>query len=162
MSIMRRQRIWASRTHAGERIPWAWVRLLAAHAGLYREMSANLLSRHRLTLNDYEVLLRLSWAPDGRLSRRQLADSVHLTQGGITRLLHGLERAGLAASAVSETDRRVVYALLTDAGRARFEEAARTHTADVEAMFTAHYSSQELETLAALLARLTPDGTRGR
>jgi DNA-binding MarR family transcriptional regulator len=146
------RRIWASNSHAGRRVPLAWARLLKTHAVLIRQMDATLRASHGLTINDYEVLLRLSWAPDGRLSRRQLADSVHLTQGGITRLLDGLERAGLVTSAPSDTDRRVVHARLTEAGRARLRAAARTHTDDIASLFTARFSPEELATLAELLA----------
>lgn len=152
---MSRQRVWAPRTHAGQRVPLAWVRLLSVYTALTRAMNANLLTAHGLTINDYEVLLRLSWAPLGRLSRGELADSVRLTQGGITRLLHGLERAGLVQSVGSESDRRVVYAQLTEHGHKRLEDAARTHVADVRTMFTDRFTTAELRTLAELLKGLS-------
>lgn len=147
--------IWAPKTHLGERVPLAWVRLLAAQNQLTRPMDQRLRARHDLTINDYEVLLRLSQAPEGRLTRGELACSVHLTHGGITRLLAGLERAGLVESAGCPTDRRVVYAELTATGRERLREAVRTHVDDIETMFSARFSPAELETLADLLGRLT-------
>ena len=146
--------MWAPRTHAGHPVPLAWVRLLAAHAAITRELNARMLGAHGLTLTDYEVLLFLSWAPGGRLRRSDLAESVLLTQGGVTRLLKGLADQGLVASAVSESDRRVVYAELTAEGRRTLERAARDHTADVERLFTAHLSAVELRTLAELLQRI--------
>lgn len=152
---MSSQRIWASGTHLGERVPLAWVRLLAAQNQLTRPMDQHLRVRHDLTINDYEVLLKLSQAPGGRLTRSELAHSVHLTHGGITRLLAGLERAGLVESAGCRTDRRVVYAELTARGRERFREAVATHVEDIKTMFSARFSAAELETLAALLGRLT-------
>ncbi len=118
-------------------------------------MSANLRASHGLTINDYEVLLRLSWAPASRLSRRQIADSVHLTEGGITRLLQGLEQEGLVTSAPSDTDRRVRYAQMTTAGDALLRDASRTHMDDVASMFTARFSAEELATLAELLGELS-------
>ena len=48
--------------------------------------------------------------------------------------------------------------MLTDEGRERLEAAARSHLAQVRALFEAHLSSDELETLADLLGRL-PGGT---
>ncbi len=154
-----RQPIWATNTHAGEHVPLAWVRLLAAHAQLTGPMDAKLRACHDLTINDYEVLLWLSWAPQGRLRRVELSQAVHLTQGGITRLLSGLENAGLVQSTRDETDRRVIYAQLTDAGRDRLSDAAQTHVADVSARFTDRFSLEELATLAQLLGRLTPRTT---
>lgn len=136
-------------------MPLAWPRLLAVQSALTRPMDQHLQAAHDLTINDYEVLLRLSWAPEGRLTRSEIARSVHLTHGGITRLIGGLERAGLVESESSPSDRRAVYAVITAAGRERFEQAVRTHMDDVRAMFTDHFSPAELETLAELLGRLT-------
>src|SRR5919204_2771290 len=81
----------------GMRVPAAWVRLLHAHSTLVRQMDANLLAEHGLTINDYEVLLALSRADERRMRRVDLAGAVLLTQSGITRLLHGLEQSGLVA-----------------------------------------------------------------
>ncbi len=155
---MSNRHIWASKTHLGERVPLAWVRLLTAHAELTGPMDRHLRASHGLTINDYEVLLHLSWAPDGRLSRSELADSVHLTHGGITRLLAGLDRAKLVESTRSPTDRRVVYAALTEAGRERLRQAVWTHLEDVRTAFSARLSPAELATLAELLGRLTDAG----
>src|SRR5207248_5703485 len=71
-----------------------WVRFLRAHAALTRELNTRLVTGHGLTLNDYEVLLRLAHAPDRQMRRVDLASEVLLTASGITRLLEGLERAG--------------------------------------------------------------------
>ena len=58
-------------------------------------------------------------APERRMRRVDLAEDVLLTQSGITRLLQGLERAGLVERADCPTDGRVVYAQLTDGGYER-------------------------------------------
>src|SRR6476660_6560743 len=95
----------------------SWVSFLRAHAAITRQLNADLLNAHGLTLNDYEVLLHLSWA-DGHMMRRvDLAESVILTASGITRLLDGLERAGFVEKASCASDARVSYAKLTVAGR---------------------------------------------
>ena len=56
------------------------------------------------------------------MRRVDLAEQVLLTPSGVTRLLDGLERAGFVDRGACESDRRVVYAVLTDVGPA---EAAR-------------------------------------
>lgn len=156
---MSRDRIWASKTHEGARVPLAWPRLLAMHARLTRRMDANLRTAHGLTLRDYEVLLWLSWAPDAQLRRSDLAQSVHLTEGGVTRLVRGLEEAGLVASARGASDRRVVYAQLTESGRDLLSQAARTHVADIQELFTDRLSTRELGMLSDLLSRLDHDNS---
>src|SRR5882757_3133026 len=65
----------------------SWISFLRAHSAITRQMNADLLNDHGLTLNDYEVLMMLSHA-EGRMMRRvDLAQSVVLTASGITRLL---------------------------------------------------------------------------
>ena len=61
----------------------AWVGLLRGHAALTRALNADLVADHGLTLN-YEVLLRLSRAPDRQMRRVDLAEQVLLTASGIT------------------------------------------------------------------------------
>jgi DNA-binding MarR family transcriptional regulator len=117
-------------------------------------MDAHLLADHGLTINDYEVLLALAHADDRRMRRVDLAERVLLTQSGITRLLQGLENAGLVERAACPTDGRVVYAQLTDAGYGRLREASRTHLDDIRSLFGARFSDEELDTLGELLGRL--------
>jgi DNA-binding MarR family transcriptional regulator len=132
----------------------AWARLLHAHATTTRALSGSLLAEHGLTLKDYEALLRLARAEDGRMRRVDLADDLMLTASGVTRLLDGLEAAGYVERASCSTDRRVVYAVITDAGRNKLEEASESHLAEVQALFDERFRPEELEQLTELLGRL--------
>jgi DNA-binding MarR family transcriptional regulator len=138
----------------------SWVFFLRAHSAITRQLNADLLAEHGLTLNDYEVLLHLSHADNQMMRRVDLAESVLLTASGITRLLDGLQRAGFVEKASCSSDARVSYAKLTDAGREKLEEAAVTHLAGIDELFTSRYSEHELESLAAYLSRLPLTGTR--
>lgn len=135
----------------------AWVAYLRGHAALTRTLNAQLVSEHGLTINDYEVLLRLSRAPERRLKRVELAQSVLLTPSGITRLLDGLQAAGWVEKAFCATDARVTYAVLTDAGSRKLAEAAESHVVDIDRLFAGRFDDAELETLAGLLSRLDGD-----
>ena len=137
----------------------SWVSFLRAHSAITRQLNADLLNAHGLTLNDYEVLLLLSRAEGRRMRRVDLAQTVVLTASGITRLLDGLERAGLVEKDACTTDARVSYAKLTGAGLVKLREAAVTHLRGVDEMFVGRFSDGELETLAALLGRLPLRGT---
>jgi len=132
----------------------AWVAFLRGHAALTRALNAQLVSDHGLTMNDYEVLLHLSHAPDCRLKRIELAQSVILTPSGITRLLDGLERSGWVEKKACDSDARVSYAALTKAGATKFEEASMSHRADIEELFGSNFSGAERKQLAELLGRL--------
>jgi DNA-binding MarR family transcriptional regulator len=136
----------------------AFAALLRAYAGATRSLSAQLSADHGLTLSDYEVLLRLAQAPDRRMRRVDLAEQVLLTASGITRLLDGLEQSGFVERAACSADRRVVYAVLTDAGLEKLREASRTHLAQIETHFRTRLDEGELEELTALLGRLDEGG----
>ena len=138
--------------------PRAWVALLRAHAATTRALSAQLVADHGLTINDYECLLRLARAEDQRMRRVDLAEALLLTASGVTRLLDGLESAGLVERATCASDRRVVYAVLTEAGRAKLDEAAESHLAEVRALFEGRFDEDELANLGELLDRLHGDG----
>jgi DNA-binding MarR family transcriptional regulator len=132
----------------------SWIRLIRGYASVTRAMSAELEAEHGLTINDYEALLHLSRAEEGRMRRVDLAGRLLLTASGVTRLLDGLEAAGLVERASCPSDRRVTYAVVTDAGRTRLHEASVSHIAGVREFFEARYSGEELEQLAGLLGRL--------
>ena len=132
-----------------------FARFLRAHAAVVRELSAELEAEHGLTINDYEVLLRLSRADDRMMRRVDLAEQVLLSPSGITRLLEGLERAGYVEKKACPSDARVSYAFLTDAGYEKLRECSRTHVAGIERLFLDHFDEAEQETLGALLARVS-------
>ncbi|HEY4413248.1 MAG TPA: MarR family transcriptional regulator [Gaiellaceae bacterium] len=132
----------------------AWTRFLRAYAALTRELSGRLEQAHGLSLRDYDVLVQLYTAPDRQMRRIDLARTVILSPSGITRLLEGLERAGLVGKHQCASDQRVTYAVLTEEGAAKFEAANATHVADVEELFASRFSPEEWEQLAELLGRL--------
>jgi DNA-binding MarR family transcriptional regulator len=131
-----------------------WVRLLRAHAATTRALSAELQVEHGLTINDYEALLLLSRAENGQMRRVDLAEGLLLTASGVTRLLDGLEGGGLVERAACPTDRRVTYAVLTDAGREKLEAASESHVSAIRALFEERFGDEELAELARLLGRL--------
>jgi DNA-binding MarR family transcriptional regulator len=132
----------------------SFVSLLRAYTHATRQLNAQLTADHGLTISDYEVLLRLSRAPDRRMRRVDLAEQVLLTASGITRLLDGLERSGYVARGTCDSDRRVVYAVLTDEGVEKLRDASASHVAQIEEYFTSRYDDQELSELNVLLARV--------
>jgi DNA-binding MarR family transcriptional regulator len=136
----------------------AWIRFLRAHASLTRQLSARLESEHGLTLNDYDVLVQLAHAEDRRLRRVDLARSVLLSASGITRLLDGLERAGWVEKGTCRSDARVTYAVLTEAGLAKYRGARTSHLADVEAVFGSRFTEDERQSLSGLLRQLLEPG----
>jgi DNA-binding MarR family transcriptional regulator len=132
----------------------AFVRLVRAGIAVTRQLSAQLSADHGLSINAYEALLQLARAPERRMRRVDLANSLLLTAGGVTRLLDGLERDGFVARDECSSDRRVSYAVLTKAGRTKLREATKSHTRQIRDLMGGVYDDNELAQLVALLDRL--------
>lgn len=133
----------------------AWRALLAAYARVHGHVAEELESKMGLPVNFFEVLAALSQAPDGRLPMRELADSVLLSKSGLTRVVDRMVVDGLVGRTPSASDRRVVYACLTDQGRARFEGAAPIHHLAIEQYFGRHLDDAEADMLSSLLSRIS-------
>jgi DNA-binding MarR family transcriptional regulator len=143
----------------------AFGSLLGAYAALSRELSATLVARHGLTINDYGALLLLSRAGEQGMRRIDLANELQLSPSGITRLLDRLEEQGFVGKGECKEDARVSYAILTDAGLEKVKEAAPAHIEDIDRRLSAVLSEEEIRTLDELLGRLSdssescaPDG----
>ncbi len=132
----------------------AWTELLRGHSAATRLLSVELQRTHGLTINDFEALSTLAAAEGGRMRRVDLARRLMLTPSGVTRLLEGLEAAGLVERAECRADLRVTYAQLTEAGLEKLLDASCGHTGSVRTLFEERLDEDELETLAELLARL--------
>lgn len=70
-----------------------------------------------------QLLVLQALEKTGRAKPSDIAREVHLSQATITSIVDRLIRAGLADRERNLTDRRVVEVVLTDAGRARIQEA---------------------------------------
>ncbi len=132
----------------------AWRSYLQSHASILRVLDADLIAEHGMTSRDYEVLLYLSQAPDRMLAMSALAESTMLTRSGITRLVDGLVECGFIERVSCPKDARVSYARLTDDGYEKLRQAGCTHIAGIRRLFLERFSAEEIDVLAALLARL--------
>jgi len=132
----------------------AWRSYLHSHASIIRVLDAELIAAHGLTSRDYEVLLYLAQAPGRKLPMSGLADSTMLTRSGVTRLIDGLVASGLIERVACDSDARVSYARLTDAGYEKLRDAGTTHVESIGRVFLRHFNEEEIEQLASLLGRL--------
>src|SRR5437868_15115451 len=131
-----------------------WIRFLATHSAITRELEARLMGAHWLTLCDYDVLVQLARAPEQKLRNIDLAKAVVLTRSGVTRLVDGLEKDGLVARASCPSDKRGSFVALTDEGLARLREAATTHVEGVRELFVERLGEGGRAQMDELLASL--------
>jgi MarR family 2-MHQ and catechol resistance regulon transcriptional repressor len=125
--------------------------LLEAHAQLTRLLDADLQDSDGISLQTFEVLLRISRAEEGRITMSGLAGGVALTTGGVTRLADRLEKDGLVQRVSCPSDRRVVYLTLTDQGRATLAEALTHHLDSLERRVASRISPRDTATLNRVL-----------
>ena len=102
-----------------------WHQLMGRYQRLMCALDRELAS-HDLTASEFEVLQQLELSDDRSLRMSALADSAHLTQSALSRLVSRLERDGLLERKACEQDRRSQYVSLTAAGRSRYAEARPT------------------------------------
>ncbi len=107
-----------------------------------------------LTLGDYQVLVYLAEAGDQRMRMCDLATVLQLSPSGLTRRLDGLVTTGLVAREGSPHDRRVMLAVLTDAGHDRLRAAAPVHVASVRRRMIDRLTTQQLEALGDTFDRI--------
>src|SRR4051794_20353443 len=103
-----------------------WDPVVALHARVEHEL-AKALRRHGLTPSEHRALCRLAVADDGELRMQELADLIGLNQSSVSRLVAKLEASGLTERTLCPNDRRGVYTMITDEGRARRAEADATY-----------------------------------
>ena len=132
----------------------AFVRLMRAHTLLRRELETEVLSPRGLTINDFEALHHIFRSDDNRLRRVDLVELLVLTPSGVTRLLDGLQEAGLVENVQCQDDARVTWARLTQDGIETVQCVGATHAKRLQSHFRESMSEDEVAQLAELLDKL--------
>ena len=104
-----------------------WHALREQHARATTALERALEEDHQLGVSEFEVLERLAEAEESSCRMQALHDTVHLSQSALSRVVGRLESAGLVERKMCSDDRRGIFAALTPAGRARYEDARPTH-----------------------------------
>ncbi|MER7765130.1 MarR family transcriptional regulator [Streptomyces sp. NPDC097619] len=133
----------------------AWKAFLAAGALLNRRLDQQLKEDSGLSHAQYEILVRLSAAPDGELRMTELADALINSKSGLTYQVGQLEKAGLVRRRSCPSDVRGVFAVLTDSGRELLEGAAPGHVAAVRAHLVDVLTPEQLTAIADGLGEVT-------
>jgi DNA-binding MarR family transcriptional regulator len=139
----------------------AWRAFLDAQASLMRRLGADLVKNEDITLAEYDVLVQLNFAADGRLRMSELSDRVRLSPSGLTRLVDRLVQGGLVKRGRCASDRRGSFAILTAAGKVRLRRASPVHLQGIREHFSKHLSPAQLEAVADALEPLGRDMQHG-
>lgn len=110
-----------------------WRAFLTAQRLLFDRLERQLQRDAGLPHAYYEILVRLSEAPDRTLRMSQLADSSLSSRSRLSHAVARLEAAGWVRRRACAEDRRGAFAELTPEGLAKLEEAAPGHVEAVRA-----------------------------
>ncbi|MDT3400071.1 MarR family transcriptional regulator [Streptomyces sp. B1866] len=100
-----------------------------------------------LTMNDYEILVNLSESEGHRMRMSDLAAATLQSKSRLSHQITRMETAGLVRRENCESDRRGLFAVLTDNGWDTMRRVAPHHVASVRKHFIDLLSSAELEDL---------------
>lgn len=124
----------------------SWLKLIQAVANIETELGKILQTGHGLGLSEYRALEVLARAPDAELRMQDLAAHLHLNQSSVSRMVERLERDGLTIRDLCPEDKRGVYTVLTDKGRACLGDAQTDYEKVLDASIKAHGADELLTT----------------
>jgi len=136
----RQQRTWRTWLLVSSRLP----------AALNRELQRD----SDLSLQDFDVLVQLTDAADGRVRVSSLATALGWERSRLSHHVTRMERRGLVAREECDDDGRGAFVVLTPAGRTTIEEAAPDHVRTVRGLVFDVLTSAEVDALGAITAKV--------
>ncbi|MFJ9697584.1 MarR family winged helix-turn-helix transcriptional regulator [Kitasatospora sp. NPDC101183] len=141
-----------------EETPWLTAgeqRMWRAHLEVAKLLDYQLsreLQPHGLAINDYEILVVLSEAPDHRMRMTDLATATLQSKSRLSHQITRMETAGLVLRQECPGDRRGLYAHLTEQGWETMQRVAPDHVRSVRAHFIDRFTPAQLEAMYEALA----------
>lgn len=143
----------------------AWRGLRTMTRQLDGELNRRLQECSGLSMADYEVLVMLSEAAEGRCRMFELAQVIDWERSRLSHHLTRMEKRGLVLRQHCDSDRRGSFIMLTNAGRQAIEAAAPAHVDSVRALVFDGLSPAQVTSLsgitASVLRRLDAEALTG-
>lgn len=132
----------------------AWLALLRGSTLLLDRLDSELTAAHGLSLGDYEILVNIAASGADGLRLADLADRVQFSRSRLTYRLNRLEHDRMVERIACPTDGRGAFAVLTEHGRARLDEAAPTHVEGIRRHLVDQLDRDDLDHLARVLGKV--------
>ena len=114
-----------------------------------------ILAQFELTFPRYEALMLLYLSSRGSLPLGKIGERLQVHRTSVTNLVDGLERSGFAERRPHEHDRRMMLAVITDAGRSVAEES--TQALNEVRFATEPLTHGDLDSITHILRKLRAD-----
>ena len=111
-----------------------WRTYLLGSSRLAERLDADL-RRHGIDLGEYEILVVLEEAAERRVRMSELAEAVHQSRSRLTHTIARMEKRDLVRRVMCPSDRRGVWAELTESGFELLKTAAPSHVTAVRRHF---------------------------
>ncbi|WP_189210038.1 MULTISPECIES: MarR family winged helix-turn-helix transcriptional regulator [Actinokineospora] len=132
----------------------AWRAYVIGSELLRQQLNRELQERHQIALADYEVLVRLSEQPEGRMRMSHLAGQVASSKSRLSHQIARMEKSGLVTRLNCPDDARGVIAEITPRGLEILRTAAPTHVEGVREHLVDLMTEDEQTVVAALFERV--------
>jgi len=131
-----------------------WRAFLGGVTVLMDRLERDLRAGHGISLPEYEILVRLSEAPNRTMRMAELANHVALSRSRATHTVGRLEAKGIVRREPCDEDGRGVQAVLTDDGFKLLTTAALTHVRGVQEHFVSQASAEEFDAVGRIMNRV--------
>lgn len=132
----------------------SWRNFLEAHRLVFARLERQLQVEHDLSHWDYEILVRLSEAPERQLRMSDLADATLSSRSRLSHAVGRMERLGWIERMGCPDDKRGTLARLTEAGFHALDAAAPGHVEEVRRSLVDRMSPHDFATLGAICESL--------
>jgi DNA-binding MarR family transcriptional regulator len=132
----------------------AWRLYFESALALTDVLEAELDRDAGIPLRWYDALVQLEETPGG-LRMNELAERILYSKSGFTRVVDRMEEGGLVRRVRPEDDRRSIFVVLTDEGRATLERARGHHRHSIEQHFASHLTDGDVEALVRALEKVS-------
>ncbi len=127
-----------------------WHRVVAVYMGVLPGLERDLQKAGKLSFFEYQVLEHLS-SIEGSMSMTQLATRCNSSLSRLSHVARKLEGRQLLSRRLSDEDKRVTVAELTDAGRYLVDDIRDIYRQSVETRVLQSLSPEELRQVTGLL-----------
>ena len=132
-----------------------WEGIIRAHCSMTAAIEKDLLPQTGLQLGWYQVLAHLSHAPNAMLRFQDLARVAGISDSGASRRLNQMIKSGLIDRHLCESDRRGVYAHLTERGKNAYTKAHAVFLKSLDRNLGSQLQPGEADLMHAALSRLS-------
>jgi DNA-binding MarR family transcriptional regulator len=132
----------------------AWRALLLAHNAAVRAIEKEVERSGKVPLTWYDVLLELNAAGGQGLRMHELADRVVLSRTRVSRLVDDMARSDLVHKRPDATDKRMVWAVITDNGLEALRDTAPVYFHGIQRYFAKHLTEDEAKAITKGLLKV--------